>query len=311
MNLHEFLDISSITLASTMVTRSKFFSESVETSTLAEHLAAIKLKLPNIKGEGMYEVVAETFAGKVDPAFQIVQWQGRGYPIILFHHGNNERPFNFGLTSKNTFKNVFYQQDGFEDTCLVALRAPFHQDMKTYLSKMRHLTHFVGMLAVSVKLVEQLVQFARQQGHSPVVVSGISLGGWVTNLHRAHFNTADAYIPMLAGASLGEVFLSSAYQKLTGKPAFENPQTLREVLNFERKFTRVSDNNVFPLLAVHDQIIQYDIQKRAYGNRFIEVLEKGHVTASLDSSALRQHVISNLHRTEMEDRLRRMGTLSP
>jgi hypothetical protein len=311
MNLHEFLDITSVTLASTIAGSSKFFADSVETSTFNEHLAAINLKFPTIKGEGIYEVFTETFAGKVDPAFQVVQWQGKGLPFIIFHHGNNERPFDYSLTSKNTFKNIFYQKKDFEDTCLVSLRAPFHKDTKEYLGRIRHLTHFVSMLAVSVKLVEKLVRYAREQGHLPIVVTGISLGGWVANLHRTHFNTADAYIPMLAGASLAEVFLSSAYRKLTGNLALENPQNLRETLNFERKFARVSDNNVFPLLAVHDQIIQYNIQKRAYGKRPIEILEKGHITAALDSAALRLHVISNIHRTETEDRLRRMETLAP
>jgi len=294
-----------------MTGKSKFFADSVETSTFSEHLAAINFKFPSVKGEGVYEVITETFAGRVDPAFQVVQWQGKGLPFIIFHHGNNERPFDFGITSKNTFKNIFYQKKDFEDTCLVSLRAPFHQDTKEYLKKIQHLTHFVSMLAVSVKLVEKLVLYAREQGFLPVVVSGISLGGWVTNLHRTHFNTADAYIPMLAGASLAEVFLTSAYRTLTGNLALENPQILREALNFKRKFSRVGDDNVFPLLAKHDQIIQYDIQKRAYGRRPIETLEKGHVTAALDSVALRHHVISNLHRTEMEDRLRRLGSLVP
>ncbi|MFU8771625.1 MAG: alpha/beta hydrolase family protein [Anaerolineales bacterium] len=253
----------------------------------------------------------ETFAGRVDPAFQVAHWESAGLPFIIFHHGNNERPFDYSLTSKNTFKNVLYKQKDFDDTCLVSLRAPFHNSLKEYQQRMEHLTHFVGMLAVSVRLVEKLVEFAREQGYLPVVVTGISLGGWVTNLHRAYYNSADAYIPMLAGASLAEVFLSSAYRKVTGDLALENPRVLREALNFERKFIKVPDKNVFPLLAVHDQIIEYNIQRRAYENHIIEELQKGHLTASLDFQALRQHVISNIHRTEMEDRLRGMKLTSP
>jgi hypothetical protein len=306
MNIHEFLDKTSITVASTFLGGSKYFSESVDTSTFNQHLESVKLKIPTVKGEGIYDVPTETFAGRVDPAFQVAQWHAPGLPFIIFHHGNNERPFDYGLTSKNSFKYIFYKQKDFEDTCLISLRAPFHKTLNEYQQKIRHLTHFVGMLAVSVKLVENLVNFARERGYLPVVVSGISLGGWVTNLHRTYYNSADAYIPMLAGASLAEVFLSSAYRKLTGELALENPQVLRETLNFERKFTKINDVNVFPLLAVHDQIIQYNIQRRAYEKYFIEELQKGHITASLGYYALRQHVISNIHRTEMEDRLRGM-----
>jgi hypothetical protein len=311
MNIHEFIDKTSITIASSFLGGFKFFSESVETSSFNQHLDSVNMKFPAVKGEGLYEVPTETFGGRVDPAFQIAQWQGTGLPFIIFHHGNNERPFDYGLTSKNTFKNVLYKQKDFEDTCLISLRAPFHKTLKEYQKRIQHLTHFVGMLAVSVKLVENLVNFARERGYLPVVVSGISLGGWVTNLHRTYYNSADAYIPMLAGASLAEVFLSSAYRKLTGDTALENPQVLREALNFERKFSKIKDENVFPLLAVHDQIIQYNIQRRAYEKYSIEELQKGHVTASLDFSALRQHIISNIHRTEMEDRLRVMKITSP
>jgi hypothetical protein len=245
MNLHEFLDITSVTLASTIAGSSKFFADSVETSTFNEHLAAINLKFPTIKGEGIYEVFTETFAGKVDPAFQVVQWQGKGLPFIIFHHGNNERPFDYSLTSKNTFKNIFYQKRILRTPAWYLYGRRSIKTPRNIWVESGTLTHFVSMLAVSVKLVEKLVRYAREQGHLPIVVTGISLGGWVANLHRTHFNTADAYIPMLAGASLAEVFLSSAYRKLTGNLALENPQNLRETLNFERKFARVSDNNVF------------------------------------------------------------------
>jgi hypothetical protein len=64
------------------------------------------------------------------------------------------------------------------------------------------------MLAASAALIEALIQQCRQQGVGPIIISGISLGGFVTNLHHACFNSADAYAPLLAGPLLEDTFLS-------------------------------------------------------------------------------------------------------
>ena len=65
------------------------------------------------------------------------------------------------------------------------------------------------LLSVSVKLIEALVQYLKSEGNGKIMVLGISLGGWVTNLHRSFYNSADIYVPIFAGAALGEVFVTS------------------------------------------------------------------------------------------------------
>jgi hypothetical protein len=42
-----------------------------------------------------------------------------------------------------------------------------------------------------------------------VVLVGTSLGGFAANLHRTCFGTADRYVPLLAGAAFGQLFVSS------------------------------------------------------------------------------------------------------
>ena len=80
------------------------------------------------------------------------------------------------------------------------------------------------------------------------VVSGISLGGWITNLHRACYDTADEYRPIFAGAALDRLFVDSAYRKLTGKDALEHPDRLTDCLNFEDAFLRRSNQKVHALM---------------------------------------------------------------
>jgi pimeloyl-ACP methyl ester carboxylesterase len=297
MNHHELIDNLAVQLSALGLGRYKFFSASIASPRIVDHLESTKLHLPRIEGPGVYEVSAGTLVGRLKPAFCIVQWLGEEYTTILWHHGNAERPFEFRWFSHTSFKQIFLRAKEPLAANVVALAAPFHRrSLISYAEQLRDLAKFVAMLAVSTTLVEALISYLKARTDSRVMVAGISLGGWVTNLHRAFYNTADLYVPLLAGAALDEVFTGSLYRNLTGRLARENPGQLKEVLNFEPEFTRIKDNNVFPLLARHDQIIRFERHRTCYGNRPITLLEKGHITASLAHYALREHLLGQLAR---------------
>jgi len=292
MNVHSLLDVLSIALAVVPTGRGKFFRDGVESPTLPELTGSIRLDVPTISGEGRYEVPARCGTARLDPAFEVAQWHGAGFPTLLFHHGNNERPFDRSALGKNSFTRVVWEARQEFDLNLIVLRAPLHRSFRQYTSGVAQLAGFASMLATSVRLIEHLQAWSRARGSGPVVVSGVSLGGFVTNLHRACFNTADAYAPLLAGAAIDHLFVSSVYRWLTAPAALGHPEALHRVLNFEAEFSRVPDDNVFPLLARYDKLIVFDRQKQCYGDRPLVVLEKGHVTAALATSELRQHLLS-------------------
>jgi hypothetical protein len=297
MNYHALIDTLAVELSALALDRYKFFSASIESPPLAEHLARTTLRLPVLKGQGIYELMAESLVGRLNPAFCIAQWLGEEYPTVLWHHGNAERPFDFRWFSQTSFKRIFLGSREPVQANLIALAAPFHRrSLKTYAEQLRDLAKFAAMLAVSVTLVDDLTNYFKLRTDSRVMVTGISLGGWVTNIHRAFYNTADTYVPLLAGAALGDIFTRSVYRKLTGRCARESPEELRAVLNFEPEFARIQANNVFPLLARHDQIIRFNRQRVCYGNRRIMTLEKGHLTASLARKELRGHILRQLER---------------
>jgi predicted esterase YcpF (UPF0227 family) len=294
-NMHATLDNVAVNISAFALGKHKFFSESIESSSLAEHLKSITVQIPTIKGLGRYGVVANTLVGKLEPAFMITQWKGENYPTILYHHGTAERPFDFRWYSRNTFKNIFLTAKQPIQANLIALSAPFHRvSIQHYLRNIGKLANFVALLSVSVKLIEELVAYLKEHGSPRVLVTGISLGGWITNIHRAYFNTAQIYAPLLAGARLGDIFSTSIYHKMTGRLAQEHPEVLKKVLNFEDRYKRVKVDNVFPVLARYDQIIQYNQQRVCYGNRAIKTLEKGHITGALAHSELRAHILKHL-----------------
>ena len=177
---------------------------------------------------------------------------------------------------------------------LIVIRAPFNRSAKEYMTSIKELSNFMAMLSVSMKLIERLISYCREKGTTCIIVSGISLGGWVANLHHAFFNSADYYKPLMAGAGLAEIFLSSVYKKLTAPLAEENMDQVRKIMNFDDDFAKMDNNNVFPLLGRYDQIIKFERQKECYDERSITVLEKGHITGALAYKQLREHIFKNI-----------------
>jgi len=293
MNAHEILDSVSVGLGALSLGKNKFFSRSIDSPGFSEHLEAIELEVPEIEMPGGYQAVADTLAGRLDPGFYVAQWLGEGHPTIIYHHGNNERPFDFSHFSRNSFMHILLSKREPVQANLIALRAPFHRFLPMYVSKIGDLSNFVAMLSTSVRLEEELVRRLKKDS-SQIMVAGISLGGFVTNLHRTYYNTAQVYVPVLAGASLGGMFLSSAYQRMTGRLAREHPQEMRGILDFEKDFQRVEEDNSFPLLARYDRIVQLEVQKICYDRCPIEIMEKGHVTGSMDYDSVRKHILQHL-----------------
>jgi hypothetical protein len=298
MNIHAIIDHALINLAVLITGKRKFFRNNIESMPFPRLLQEIRLQMPSISGTGVYEFTADTPVGRLDPALHMVQWRGPDYPLFIYHHGNNETPFAYGRYSKNTFKSIVREKQELFPLNLMVLRAPFHQSLSLYMDKVGELTNFMAMLAVSAKVVEAVTGWYRQlAAPAPgrtVAVGGISLGGFVTNLHRTYYNSADRYLPIMAGAALDAVFAESIYRKLTGALALANPDALRQALNFEADFGRISTQNLFPLLARYDQIVEYPRQQQCYTGYPVTVLEKGHSTAALDAQALRDYLLAHL-----------------
>ena len=295
MNRHALVDRFSLMATALITGRKKYFSASVEAHSFEEHFHHIDLRVPELLKEGEYELKAETFSGEVYPAIKMVQWLGFDYPTIIYHHGNNERPFDFSEGAKNTFYHIFMRWPRRIPANLIVVRAPYHHGkLKPFLHKMTDLNNFMTMLAVSVRITEWIVRQFRRRSQADILVTGLSLGGWVTNLHRAYFNSAQAYIPIMAGARLDELFLSSAYRQISGKPAKENPGIIKARLSFFNQFRRVTTSNLYPLLARHDQYVDYYVQKPAYNGFPLRTIDTGHITGTLKPALSREHILEVL-----------------
>lgn len=295
MNKHIFVDNLTAHVGALVAGKNKFFSQSIDSKPFDQLVNEIEVDIPEITGEGTFELEAATAGGPVGIAFRVEKWMGADYPTLIYHHGNNERPFDYSKNAKNTFRNIFVSAKETFNLNLVVVRAPFHDiSLKAYQVKITELENFMTMIAASVKLNEELIRVL--SADQEVFTCGISLGGWVTNLHRSLYNTASAYIPMLAGSFLGELFLQSAYRRLVGSLALENEARIRDLLNFDDSFSLVKTRNIYPLLARYDRFIEYHVQRKSYNGHDVKTIEAGHVTAAISTNELRTHVLGVLEK---------------
>ncbi len=295
MNKHIFIDRLAVFIASLMPGKRKFFSKNLQAHSFEEHLHHMDLRVPELLQEGEFELKVKTFSGELDPAVKVVQWLGYDYPTIIYHHGDNERPFDFSPDAKNTFYQIFMRWPRRIPANLILVRAPYHNGkLRHYQQKMTELNHFMSMVAVSVRITEWIIRQFRRRSQAAILVTGISLGGWVANLHRAYYNSAQAYIPIMAGAKLAEVFVSSRYRRLSGKNVLKNPEAVRQKLNFFQKFRQVTTSNLYPMLARHDQYIEYYVQKPVYNGFPLRTIDTGHVTGTMRAYHSREHILEVL-----------------
>ncbi|QLG50618.1 hypothetical protein [Natrinema halophilum] len=290
MNRHELIDVATISMSGLLVRNSMFFSRSLSSAPIGDVVSGTAIDIEGVRTGSVQEVSASTPVGTFQAAYLVAQWRGPDVPTLLYHHGSGEQPFDFGRFSSNSFRRLF-GTNADPDVNLIALRAPFHdRSNREYIRAMRDLENFVGMLATSAALIEALADRLREAGCPAILAAGISLGGWAVNLHRTYCAGIDRHIPMFAGARLGEMFVSSIYRKMAAEPALTNPEVLRNVLDFEDRFTDADSDDCDPLLARYDRIIEFEKQRSAYDGIDIAVVEKGHVTGSLATAALRTHI---------------------
>ncbi|MFW6352270.1 MAG: hypothetical protein ACOC2E_07765 [Bacteroidota bacterium] len=295
MNKHIFLDNLTANIGKLAAGKKNYFSQSIDSPGFEKLVRSIEVSVPAIIGEGVYKVETDCKTDLKEPAVFVAKWMDEKHPTLIYHHGNNERPFDFGKMSKNTFARIFMAQKDLFPLNLIVVRAPFHHcTLSEYKEKMIALENFTLMLSVSVLINEAIIVLLKKRSNALIVTSGISLGGWITNLHKGLFGTSEVYIPLMAGTLLGELFLQSKYSRMVSDLALNHPEKIRKILNFDEIFQNYKLPEVYPLLAVYDQFIQFGIQKISYVGYPLKTLSAGHVTGAMKIEQIRNHILNVL-----------------
>lgn len=288
MNAYGLLDEFAMSMGSAAAKKYKYFRKSVESKRVCDLLKEMSVDVPKINGEGYYTVDIVVEGKTEEAAFKVAQWKGNEYPTIIYHHGAAEGSYDF------SFNRILAKKKSNIQANLIGIQALFNHSNKEFMESIAYLSNYMEMLAGSVLLIEGLIEQIRQTSDQKIVVTGTSLGGFVTNLHFAYYNTADLYKPMLAGARIGDVFVDSAYSKMTSDNGKANAETLHDVLDFWNDVRNKNQDNLFVLLAKYDQLIKYDVHRVDFDAEHVTIIPYGHSTGATKFKRLREHVLSGL-----------------
>ena len=182
---------------------------------------------------------------------------------------------------------------------IILVQAAFHGTPEEFNTASADLTAFTSMVMTSVALIENLVQQFTAEKKIPVYVCGVKLGGWVANLHHAYFNTAKAYLPVMAGAGFGDIFFDSSFSSSVSSLAKRAHQKVRRILNFDDLFMSTGNHgNIYPLLAKFDKVSNYYRQKTCYGDIPIALMNKGHFSGASSYAEIRNHIFRSIERVK-------------
>lgn len=288
MNKFELIDKISMSIASIATKNNKYFSSTCDSRTLIEILAFLEVDIPIINGSGYYKSNV-IYEGKIEEAaFRIEKWKGFNYPTIIYHHGAAEGSYDL------SFNKILANKKNDIDANLIAIQAIFNHSNKEFIESIKDLSSYSLLLASSARLIEEIISQIKQKGDSKIIVVGTSLGGFVTNIHFTYFNSAQTYIPLLAGARLADVFLNSEYSKVTSKNIYNRKDLVKTVLNFDKDFIAVEQSNIFPLFAKYDQIVKYYVHNQDFLKENITTINYGHSTGATKFKLLRNHILKYL-----------------
>ncbi|MFU8839451.1 MAG: hypothetical protein ACNA8R_01860 [Nitriliruptoraceae bacterium] len=275
--------------------RIRFFRDGTDGPTWREQLAIATPVLPPLHLGTPLDVEVATLAGPLRVGVLLAHDAGPGAPVLVTHHGNNEQPFALeGRRAKNFLNRALLSDDTPPPATVVLLRAAYHDGpLKEYTRAAGDLARWMAILAASVAGARAVIDHYSGDHGRTTVLTGFSLGGWVTNLHRAYDGGADRYVPMLAGAHLASQLLDSSYRHMTSRRAHVDADRVRERLDFADDF-RAADAPVAPLLARYDRFARAEDQRDDYTGWPITWLETGHVGAALAGDQLRAHVLRQL-----------------
>jgi len=277
-NLHSFMDRFPMVVSSLFP---KYFREGVDSPTVWEQVAETELKRINLMEPGDHSLSARTPAGELEALVRVQPHADRQAPVIIYHHGAKE--------FDTSFKGIFGSSPRLR-AHLVLVRAPFHEGFGRFLYGIGSLRRYLALYAVSVCVTEAVIRQCRDSLCGPVSVTGTSLGGFISLVHHIHYNSADRYIPLLAGPNLAHCLLDSAYARQVDPRAKAQREYMQSRLDFSADYRRMDHANVYPLLGRYDQLVVPAANAAGYGPTPVRLIERGHFTGSTAFPLLRGHI---------------------
>ncbi|MFN3238693.1 MAG: hypothetical protein ACE37D_16750, partial [Pseudomonadales bacterium] len=200
-----------------------FFSDSLETCDFEEHLGAVHFDGPCLSTPGLYEYKVGSLGEDTTLQVRLLHKIEPDAPLLIYTMGGGEAPFDY--TASRAFPE-------FCGVNVVAVEAPYQRSKQQLEAAFAKLNNYMAMLAMTVAMNEAILKAPIFSNCPQTMIAGTSLGGFIANRHHLTYNSADLYLPMVAGTRHGDIFLTTMK---ASKPVQRSPSDLTKHLNFEDK----------------------------------------------------------------------------
>ncbi len=264
------------------------FGHGTTSPSLREHLDAVHLSAPPLTTQKRYQLTADTLDGPLACGYRVRLGPRPDLPVLIYHHGIAEMPYH------KSFYGIFGWRQ--IDAHLVVLQAPFHRTWRTVGRGLTTISRFMAMCAVSMTMMEAVRRRFQDYGASHCLMTGLSLGGFLTLMHHLHMGTANRYAPLLAGPDIAHTMLYTPFGRLLTSDARAQTEHVQSLLDLRQAFQASDTRHIFPLLARYDLHMPYHHMHPCYLDCQVPTvtLSRGHITGSLSYGALRHHLLSCL-----------------
>jgi hypothetical protein len=260
------------------------FQDGWDSPSLQDHLTALDFELPRLPTSGRAAFAVSSLIGDLSAAIHVVAAGHSDSPVLVFHHDFGDNP------PTRAMKAAFGGRRA-DDLAVYVVEAPFHDHPRARRTASRSLAAHLAMQAVSVAATEQLLRASRVAQAPLRIVAGYGQGGFVTNRHHMIHDSADLYIPLMAGTAEAELFLAG----LPSSPrAKRQPEQLRDRLNFDEDWRERDHRNVFPVLGSADSVNLFTPQARSYDKTPIEVWPVSHTVGEETAERIRAKILRHV-----------------
>ena len=275
------VDIFFLKLSGLLMGRRKFFHKGVESMPLGDVIRKSEVEGEISLTTGKHTIYVHTPYGILKVGYFVMKTPRDGMPTIIYHHGSGEYP------CYSSFSRIVGPIKG---VGAIGVCAPFHERYGGLIRAGATLSTYTAMVAASTVLVDAIVKRIKGNMHSKVIVSGLSLGGFVSVFHSAFFSGADVYVPLLGGAYLGSALVDSYYRYLVSGPDKIN-SVVKSVLDVD---IPLSAENIYSLFGLYDGIVMPEVQTPPFKEDHISYIPHGHIMGSMAYSLLRNHILHHL-----------------
>lgn len=275
------------------------------TPSLEEVLGRTRVRFPLTPSlgwlrAGEYRFWLDCDFGRIPLHLRIQPAQRLDAPLLLYHHGLAERPYD------GRARRLFSPPERF-DAHVVMLQAPFHRTTFDALRRgMQSMHHLYQMLMGSVRMMDMVQTYYENLGVPYTIAVGTSLGGIISILYEGLLGRTAAVVPIIASPDMGRVMWDAAH--LVGRKLQVGREVFDHYLNFTPYFQRADPAKFFPLLSEADVFFL----KQYHAGIFEEhqcpidwLPAESHITGALRLEASRQRIIQALITTRQRQQTMR------